>query len=130
MRNRGDEDGGRGADGGTRGIMRNIGELVLIHYQDQPAVYARIEAVEPDIKRDWYQVKLLLLTIPAQEVTWILREAYVDGAPFTMGGQNLWLELLRSPPKESGPQGKTPAAPPEKGETRRGTVIPFRNPRR
>ena len=55
--------------------MRNPGEIVLVHYQEQPTVYARIESIEPDIKKDWYKLKLLLLTIPPHEVTWILRES-------------------------------------------------------
>ena len=71
-----------------------IGDLVLIHFQDKPAVYGRIESIEPDVKRDWYQVTLLLLTLPAQTVTWILREAYINGEPFTMGGQPMRLERV------------------------------------
>lgn len=71
-----------------------IGDLVLIHFQDKPAVYGRIEAIEPDVKKDWRQVTLLLLTLPAQTVTWILREAYVNGEPFTMGGQPMRLERV------------------------------------
>jgi hypothetical protein len=54
----------------------------------------RIEAIEPDIKKDWYQVTLLFLTIPAQTVTWILREAYIHGELFTMGGQPVRLERV------------------------------------
>jgi hypothetical protein len=72
------------------------GDLVLVHYDDQPAVYARIEAIELDVKRGWYQVSLLLLTIPAQAVTWILREEYINGAPFTMGGHPMRLEGVQS----------------------------------
>jgi hypothetical protein len=70
------------------------GDVVLIHYQDKPMAYARIEAIEPDIKKDWYQVTLLLLTIPAQTVTWILREAYIHGELFTMGGHSVRLERV------------------------------------
>ena len=62
------------------------GDVILIHYQDQPVAYARIEGINPDIKKDWYQMTLLLLTIPAQSVTWILRDEYINGASFTMGG--------------------------------------------
>jgi hypothetical protein len=71
------------------------GDVVLIHYQDKPMAYARIEAIEPDIKKDWYHVTLLLLTIPAQTVTWILREAYIRGELFTMGGQPVRLERVK-----------------------------------
>ena len=71
------------------------GDVVLIHYQDKPMAYARIEAIEPDVKKDWCQVTLLLLTIPAQTVTWILREAYIHGELFTMGGQSVRLERVK-----------------------------------
>jgi len=70
------------------------GDLVLVHYEDQPVVYARIEAIEPDIKRNWYQVTLLILTIPSQIVTWILREGYINGETFTMGGKAMKFEKV------------------------------------
>jgi len=71
--------------------MNQVGDIILVYYQDKPATYARIEAVDPDVKKDWYQVTLLLLTFPAQTVTWILREEYINGASFTMGGQTMRL---------------------------------------
>lgn len=74
--------------------MNREGDLILIHYQDKPAMYARIEAIEPDIKKDWYRVTLLLLSIPAQPVTWILRDEYINGAYFTMGGVPMRLEKV------------------------------------
>ena len=77
-----------------RGERNQEGDVVLIHYQDKPMAYARIEAIEPDIKKDWYQVTLLFLTIPAHTVTWILREAYIQGELFTMGGQPVRLEKV------------------------------------
>ena len=101
------------------------GDLVLVHYQDKPAVYARIEAVEPDIKKDWYHVTLLLLTLPAQTVTWILREAYINGESFTMGGQPMRLEkvtrvlIQKESDKEIRPEGP-------KGTGKSTKVIPFR----
>ena len=66
--------------------MRNIGDLVLIYYKGKPSIYARIESIEPDIKEGWYQVKLLILSIPAQIIQWILKEEYIDGHTFTIGG--------------------------------------------
>lgn len=71
--------------------MNRIGDIILVYYQEKPASYARIEAIEPDVKKGWYQVTLLLLTFPAQTVTWILREEYINGAAFTMGGQSMRL---------------------------------------
>ncbi len=87
------------------------GDVVLIHYQDQPAAYARIEGINPDIKKEWYQVTLLLLTIPAQSVTWILREEYINGTSFTMGGQSVRLEKVKR---------VSPGGAPEDGGRRQG----------
>ena len=44
--------------------LNREGDVVLVHYQDQPMAYARIEAITPDVKKDWFQVTLLLLTVP------------------------------------------------------------------
>ncbi|MBW1784154.1 MAG: hypothetical protein JRL30_25865 [Deltaproteobacteria bacterium] len=103
------------------------GDVVLIYRQDQPAVFARVEHIEPDIKKDWYHITLLFLTIPTQIVTWILRGSYIEGEAFTMGGIPMRLELVEkttisedSPsPKESDGK-KEPKKP--------GTVIPFKKP--
>ena len=107
--------------------MRREGELVLVYYQDQPAVFARIESIEPDVKRDWYRLTLLMLTIPTQTVTWILREAYIDGAPFTMGGKAMRLEEVKRvlPEKRISEEGPEET---RKGPGKPGTVIPFRKP--
>jgi hypothetical protein len=84
-------------------------DLVLIHYEDKPLSFARIEAVEPDHKPGWYHVTLLMLQVPVQVATWILRDAYIDGAPFTMNGKRMRLEKIVSPVKPSA--AVTPAAP-------------------
>ena len=98
------------------------GDLVLIYYQEKPALYGRIETIEPDIKKDWYQVGLLLLTIPAQKVTWILREEYINGTPFSMGGESVKLEGL--PPRER-PEHPGPSPQGKAGE-KASKVIPFK----
>lgn len=81
--------------------MRHEGDVVLVYYLEQPAVYARIEAIESDIKRGWFHVTLLLLTIPSRIVTWILRESYIDGEPFTMDGMSVRLEEVKKAPVRS-----------------------------
>ena len=100
--------------------MAREGDLVLVYYDDQPAVYARIEYIEPDVKKDWYQVTLQLLTIPSQKVTWILRASYIDGAPFTMGGKAMHLEEV----KHISRPGKDEESP--KKTQGRGKVIPYK----
>jgi hypothetical protein len=77
--------------------MTRENDIVLIYYEDQPVSFARIEAIEPDIKKDWYQVKLLLLQIPLQTATWILRDVYINGGEFTMGGSRMRLEKVEVP---------------------------------
>ena len=72
-------------------------DLVLIYFEGKPLAFARIESILPDSKKDWYHVKLLLLQIPLQPVTWILRDAYINGAEFTMNGKKMRLEKVESP---------------------------------
>ena len=94
-------------------------EIVLIYHQERPTVFARIESIEPDIKRDWYHVTLLLLTIPPRTVTWLLRGAYIDGEPFTMAGKPVRLEEVKRISDKKGVK---------KSSGEQGTVIPFKKP--
>lgn len=75
-------------------------DLVLVHVDNKPGFYARLEEITPDVKPGWWQVKLLVLTFPLQVFTWILDEEQLDEAPFTMGGTPLRLEKLISPLEE------------------------------
>jgi len=103
------------------------GDLVLVHYQGNPALYARIEAIEPDVKKDWYQVTLMLLTVPSQAVTWILREEYINGTPFTMGGNSVILESVERVMPPSKPEMADNLSKKE-GKSGPATVIPFNKP--
>jgi hypothetical protein len=105
--------------------MSAEGDIVLIHYQDRPAMYARIEAIEPDIKKAWYQVTLLLLTVPQQIVTWTLREEYINGAPFTMGEKSMMLKKVERVQAEGRPAG-TPQRKGIKAKRKKGKVIAFK----
>lgn len=80
--------------------MNIEGDIVLVYFKDEPGVYARIEKIEPDIKKDWYHVTFILLTIPHQVITWILREEYINGELFTMGGNSMRLEKIDRLPVE------------------------------
>ena len=73
-------------------------DIVLIYLEKSPLAFGRIESIEPDIKRGWYHVKFLLLQIPLQVVTWILREEYINGRIFTMGGKEMHIEKVVCPP--------------------------------
>ncbi len=80
--------------------MNVEGDLVLIYMDRQPAFFARIEEISPDPKPDWWQVKMLVLQVPLMVITWILREAYINGTEFTMGGRPVRLEKVVSPEAE------------------------------
>jgi hypothetical protein len=87
--------------------MNKEGDVVLVHMDGNPAFFARIEAITADVKRDWYQVKMLVLQVPLLVITWILREAYINGEEFTMGGRPVKLAKVVAPEEE-----ETSAAPP------------------
>jgi hypothetical protein len=96
--------------------MATINDLVLVHLDHKPAFYARINDINPDVKKGWHQVELLVLTLPPQNLVWILEEAHLDGEEFTMGGRPVRLVLV--PPKPS----HRPETPGSEGK---GKVIPL-----
>lgn len=80
--------------------MAAINDIVLVHVDNKPGFYARIEDISPDVKPGWWQVRLLVLTFPLQVFTWILDEFQLEFAPFTMGGTPIRLEPVVSPMEE------------------------------
>ena len=91
-------------------------DIVLIYSGGTPLTFARIEEISPDIKPNWYHVKLLILQIPLQSVTWILRDSYIDGEEFTMEGRKVRLELIECPEIAEKPDMHE-----EKGRTSKGS---------
>jgi hypothetical protein len=77
--------------------MAAISDLVLVHIDNKPGFYARIEDISPDVKPGWWQVKLLVLAFPLQIFTWTLDEKQIDGEPYTMGGTPVRLEKVVTP---------------------------------
>lgn len=80
------------------GRVATLNDLVLVHIDNRPGFFARIDDIAPDVKPGWWQVRLLVLTIPLQVYTWILDESQIAGAPFTMGGTPMMLEKVIAPP--------------------------------
>lgn len=74
---------------------------VLIYYEDKPLVFGRIESIEPNSKPNWYHVTILLLQIPLQKVTWILKDEYLNNQEFTMEGKRMRIEDVVCPVNES-----------------------------
>ncbi len=77
--------------------MAKENDVVLVYFEDAPLIFARIEQIRPDIKVDWYHVKLLIFQTPLRSVTWILKDTYIDGEEFTMNGKKMRMELVICP---------------------------------
>jgi hypothetical protein len=112
--------------------MATENDIVLIHFEDQPLSFARIEQILPDSKPDWYHVKLLMLQIPLQVVTWILRERYIMGDEFTMNGNRMRLERIvcpePTPDEEDRPQEDPREGPARTSEE--ATIISLKDKRK
>ncbi|MBN2090728.1 hypothetical protein JW964_14040 [candidate division KSB1 bacterium] len=80
-------------------------DLVLVYIQHQPAFFARIEKIAPDTKKNWWQITLLILQLPVQQVTWILDDNQIREEDFTMGGIPVRIEKVIPPALEE----KTPS---------------------
>ena len=80
--------------------MAAVNDIVLIYLEDAPVSFARVESILPDAKKDWYHIKLLMLQIPLQVVTWILKDDYINGEEFHMNGKQMKLKKVESPVEE------------------------------
>jgi hypothetical protein len=106
---------------------RQEGDVVLVYFDDKPGVFGRIEAIESDVKPGWYQLTLLLLTLPTQVVTWILRDVYIDGDPFTMGGRPMRIEAVKRSSVPRDPEESEGVRTSGKARDTR-KIIPFKKP--
>ncbi|MDA8307147.1 MAG: hypothetical protein M0Z81_10005 [Deltaproteobacteria bacterium] len=89
--------------------MTNIGDVVLVYMDNNPAFFAKVDEISADVKPGWFQVKLLVLQVPLLVVTWILREAYFNGEEFTMGGRPMRIEKVVAPAEEPAEPGSEEA---------------------
>lgn len=92
-------------------MITQPGDIVLIHQGGKAMVHARVEEILADHKPGWWHLRLLILAVPTQELTWILRDEYIDGAEFSMGGVTMRLERL-GPPQPAAPLEPEPPEPP------------------
>jgi len=104
-------------------MSTGIHDLVLVHVDNRPGFFARVEAMSPDMKPGWWQVKLLILTMPLQVYTWILDESQINGAPYTMGGTPIRLEKIISPVQDE--RAPLPARNEPKQEKGSAKVVPL-----
>jgi len=102
-------------------------DIVLIYIDDQPISFARIEEIRPDVKKDWFIIKLLMLQVPLQVVSWILKADYINGASFFMNGQKMQLEKVTCPVDEDPQAVQEQDSVPEKNSEpgQGGAVLSF-----
>jgi len=84
-------------------------DIVLVHIENKPAFFARVERIDPDYKRGWWHVKLFVLALPMQLITWIIDDEQIRGADFTMGGVPMRIEKV-DPPNEASDNSPQPEA--------------------
>jgi hypothetical protein len=107
--------------------MTQPGDVVLVTIENNPAFFARVESITPDVKPGWYQMKMLVLQIPLLVITWILRDVYINGEEFTMGGRPVRVSKVVTPEEavpvedSEGHEGRPVEAvqdqsPPERGD--------------
>ncbi|SLM29057.1 conserved hypothetical protein [Desulfamplus magnetovallimortis] len=72
-------------------------DIVLVYLEDTPVFFARVESIWPDVKRDWFNIELLVLQIPLKVVVWTLKDLYINGGEFFMGGKRMRIEVVESP---------------------------------
>lgn len=75
-------------------------DIVLIYIEDEPSTFARVESIFADVKKDWFVIELLLLQTPLQNVSWILKDIYIEGEEFTMDGTRIRIEKVVNPEKK------------------------------
>ena len=110
--------------------MATIGDVVEVYYREKPAFFARIDSITPDIKKDWFMVELLILTTPLRKVTWTLREEYINGVPFTMGGNEVRIEAVSPFPVESYSEGSAEPAMKKASSKDGRKILPFEKPKK
>jgi hypothetical protein len=72
-------------------------DLALVHVENKPAFFARVERIDPDLKAGWWRIRLLILNLPLKVATWVLDNEQIRGAEFTMGGVPVRLEKIMAP---------------------------------
>jgi len=94
-----------------------VGDLVLLVAEEpRMLVYALVTDIERDQSRrdEWWHLRMQVLTVPPQSMTWTLRmEQFTGREIFTMGGKERFVQAVRFDPGPK-PAGGEKKQPPEK----------------
>jgi hypothetical protein len=63
------------------------GDIILVGMK-QGLSYGLILEINPNVKREWWDVQFKLLVIPPVNLNWILRTTQMCGEIFTMNGED------------------------------------------
>lgn len=80
-------------------------DVVLIYLEDSPVFFARVESIWPDVKKDWFNIELLILQVPLTVVVWTLKDLYINGEEFFMDGRKMRMEVVEAPDDEFESEG-------------------------
>ncbi len=86
-------------------------DIVLVHIDNKPAFFARVERIDSDYKRNWWHVKFFVLALPMQVITWIIDDEQIRGADFTMGGVPVRVEKVVPPVETSAKEPEAETSP-------------------
>ncbi len=98
-------------------------EIVLIHIEEKPAFYARVEKISADFKPKWWRVKFFMLTIPPKVTTWIIDDDQIRGGEFTMGGTPIRIEKVEVPEEIKPEEEKEESVKPKETATKQARVL-------
>ena len=82
------------------GKMFSVGQVIIVYVDDEPGFFARVERVQPDRKKGWWQATFLMLAIPLKTTSWVLDDEQMRGQPFTMNGVAMQIKLVESTEEE------------------------------
>jgi len=77
------------------------GDIIIVGTPDG-ITYATVREIKPDIKKNWYLVRFILLVLPPVELTWTLREPQMCGEMFTIDGEKHFMAAVMLEPEPKG----------------------------
>ena len=59
---------------------------VILVIKPDISFFGYVYKIEPDTKKDWWDIYFTTIMLPPQIFKWILKESYINGEVFTMEG--------------------------------------------
>jgi len=104
------------------GKIFSVGQVILVYIEEEPGFFARVERVQQDQKKGWWQMTFLVLTVPLKTMSWILDDEQMRGQVFTMNGVAMQIKQVEAPDDEYFPAAE-PTTAKDQPEDANGNVI-------